>query len=81
MSVRCLSAEAEESLLLETATKQRILEDTADYEDLECGVVVCGVFRLVKILKLFTFNKLMINPTLGLITNASQYCCLLQMKI
>lgn len=58
MSVHCLSTEAEESLLLETATKQRILEDTADYEHLECGVVIWGVFRLMKILKLFAFNKL-----------------------
>jgi hypothetical protein len=50
MSVNSLRMESEESLLLETATKQRKLEDIADQENLECGVVLCGVFRLVKVL-------------------------------
>jgi hypothetical protein len=36
-----MSMEAEESPLLGAATKQEAHEDTADWEDLECAVVIC----------------------------------------
>jgi hypothetical protein len=36
-----MSMEAEESPLLGPATKQEVCEDTTDWEDLECAVVIC----------------------------------------
>jgi hypothetical protein len=39
-----------ESPLLEADTKQRVREDLADWEDLECAVAICRVYRTVKVL-------------------------------
>jgi hypothetical protein len=41
-----LSAEAEESQLLEAVTWEMTGENTADWKDLACAVVICKVWRL-----------------------------------
>jgi hypothetical protein len=39
--------EAEESLLLGAASRQRACEGTTDWEDIVCAIVICRVCELV----------------------------------
>jgi hypothetical protein len=41
-----VSAEAEESPLLESVTKERLVKTQQDGKDLACAVVICKVWRL-----------------------------------
>jgi hypothetical protein len=50
VSHELLSMEAEESALLKAATKRRVCENTAEWEDLEHASAMCRVGRTVKAL-------------------------------
>jgi hypothetical protein len=61
-----MSAEAEESPLLEAVTRKRLMENVTNSEGLPCAVVICKAWRLAMALQLSTVTsrvlKLSTNP-------------------
>jgi hypothetical protein len=60
-----LNTEAAKRIIVEAATKQRVREDIADWEDLEGPVVVCRLCRIVKLVLIIANTKHTINSVIN----------------